>query len=115
MAIGQMQELGAEVRAERRRRDLTQAELAARAGVSREWLSRLENGARRLEADKVLGVLRALDFSLLSRDEQPTQADIAKAQQVAWTMGLEAQPISDQGFQRVLRKIVEHRLARPAA
>ena len=115
MAGGPMEELGAEVRAERHRRGLTQAELAARAGVSREWLSRLERGAPRLEADKVLGVLRVLDFSVLSQSEQPTQADIAKAQRIAWTMGLEAQPISDKGFQRVLRKIVEHRLARTAA
>ncbi len=115
MAIGAMQELGAEVRAERRRRGLSQAKLAALVGVSREWLGRLENGAPRLEADKVLGVLRALDFSVLSKNGQPTQADIAKAQKIAWTMGLEAQPISDEGFQRVLRKIVAHRLARPAA
>jgi transcriptional regulator with XRE-family HTH domain len=115
MAIGQMHDLGAEVRAERRRRGLSQAQLAAQAGVSREWLGRLENGAPRLEADKVLGVLRALDFSVVSKHEQPTQADIAKAQKVAWTMGLEAQPISDAGFQRVLRKIVAHRLRRTAA
>lgn len=115
MPIGQMPELGAEVRAERRRSGLSQVQLAAQAGVSREWLGRLENGAPRLEADKVLSVLRVLGFSLLARDAQATQADIAKAQTIAWTMGLEAQPISDDGFQRVLRKIVAHRLARPAA
>lgn len=115
MAIGQMHDVGAVVRAERRRRGLSQAKLAARAGVSREWLGRLENGAPRLEADKVLSVLRELDFSLLTKDEQPTQADIAKAQKVAWTMALEAQPLTDDGFQRVLHKIVAHRLTRSAA
>jgi transcriptional regulator with XRE-family HTH domain len=115
MALGQMHDLGVSVRAERRRRGLSQAQLAAQAGVSREWLGRLENGAPRLEADKVLSVLGVLGFSLLAQDEQPTQADIAKAQKIAWTMGLEAQPVSDDGFQRVLRKIVAHRLAHRAA
>ncbi|TCC65494.1 helix-turn-helix domain-containing protein [Kribbella pittospori] len=115
MAIGQMDDLGAAVRAERRRRQLSQAALAAQAGVSREWLSRLENGAPRLEADKVISVLRILDFSLLAQDEQPTQSDIAKAQKVAWTMALEAQALTDEGFQRVLRKIVAHRIGRSAA
>ncbi|MFI6831355.1 helix-turn-helix domain-containing protein [Kribbella sp. NPDC050241] len=115
MAIGQMDDLGAAVRAERRRRQLSQAALAAQAGVSREWLSRLENGAPRLEADKVISVLRILGFSLLAQDEQPTQSDIAKAQKVAWTMALEAQPLTDDGFQRVLRKIVAHRIGRSAA
>ncbi|HZX02856.1 helix-turn-helix domain-containing protein [Kribbella sp.] len=115
MAIGRMRELGAEVRAERHRRGLSQAELAARAGVSREWLGRLEHGAPRLEADRVLAVLQVLDFSVVAKNQQPTQADIAQAQKIAWTMGLEAQPITDEGFQRVLEKIVRHRIARSAA
>jgi transcriptional regulator with XRE-family HTH domain len=115
MAIGQMDDLGAAVRAERRRLGLSQANLAAQAGVSREWLGRLEHGARRLEADKVLSVLQVLDFSLLAKDEQPIQADISKAQKIAWTMALEAQPLTDEGFQKVLRKIVAHRVARSAA
>jgi transcriptional regulator with XRE-family HTH domain len=115
MPVDRMQRLGAEVRAERRRRGLSQAELAARAGVSREWLGRLEKGARRLETDKVLSVLQELDFSLLAREAQPTQADIAKAQKIAWTMGLEAQPLTDDGFRQVLRKVIEHRLAHSAA
>ncbi|TCO35813.1 helix-turn-helix protein [Kribbella steppae] len=115
MSIQQMAGLGAAVRAERRRRGLSQAALAAQAGVSREWLSRLENGAPRLEADKVLTIMGVLGFAVLARDEQPTQADIAKAQKVAWTMALEAQPLTDEGFQRVLRKVVARRQGRSAA
>lgn len=115
MAIRQMADLGSAVRAERRRRGLSQAALAAQAGVSREWLGRLENGAPRLEADKVLTVMGVLGFAVLPRDEQPTQADIAKAQKVAWTMALEAQPLTDEGFQRVLRKIVARRQSPSAA
>ena len=115
MAIRQMPDLGAAVRAERRRRGLSQTTLATQAGVSREWLGRLEHGAPRLEADKVLSVLAALDFAVLAKEEQPTQADIARAQRVAWTMALEAQPLTDEGFQRVLRKVVAHRRAHTAA
>ncbi len=110
-----MAELGAAVRSERHRRGLSQAELAAAAGVSREWLVRLEGGAPRLEADKVLSILNALDIAVVPQEQQPTQSDIAKAQKVAWTMSLEAQPLTEEGFQRVLRKVVAHRLARPAA
>lgn len=110
-----MAELGAAVRLERHRRGLSQAELAATAGVSREWLVRLEGGAPRLEADKVLSILNALDIAVVPKEQQPTQSDIAKAQKVAWTMSLEAQPLTDEGFQKVLRKVVAHRLARPAA
>lgn len=84
-------------------------------GVSREWLGRLEKGAPRLEADKVLSVLNTLDIAVLPKEEQPTQRDIAKAQKIAWTMSLEAQRLTDEGFQQVLRKVVAHRLARPAA
>jgi hypothetical protein len=56
-----------------------------------------------------------LGFAVLSREEQPTRADIAKAQKVAWTMALEPQPLSDEGFQRLLRKVVARRQARSAA
>ena len=115
MPITQMDELGAAVRSERSRRGLSQTALAARAGVSREWLGRLENGAPRLEADKVLRTLTVLDIRVLPKDESPTQHDIAQAQKVAWTMSLEAQPLTEDGFQKVLRKVVAHRLTRAAA
>lgn len=115
MAIGGMQQLGAAVRAARKRRNQSQAVLAAEAGVSREWLSRLENGAPRLEADKVLAVLSVVGISLVTAEEQVTQDDVAKAQQVAWTMSLEAQPVTDEGFQRILRKVVAHRVRHQAA
>jgi transcriptional regulator with XRE-family HTH domain len=44
---------------------MTQAALAARAGVSRKWLIGLEQGARtRAELGKVFDVLRALELSI---------------------------------------------------
>jgi transcriptional regulator with XRE-family HTH domain len=114
MAIRQMLDLGVAVRAERLRRGLSQVDVAARAGVSREWLGRLEHGAPRLEADKVLRTLCVLDIQVLPKRELPTQKDVARAQKVAWTMSLEAQPLSDEGFQKVLDKVVAHRLAHTA-
>lgn len=64
-------DLGAAVREARTEDQLTQAELATRAGVSREWLIGLERGARpRAELTKILGVLSALDQPLmLGREE----------------------------------------------
>lgn len=59
-------DLGAAVRDARTAAHLTQAELATRAGVSREWLIGLERGARpRAELTKILGVLSALDQPLM--------------------------------------------------
>lgn len=56
--------LGAAVRQARQDKGLTQADVAARAGVSRPWLSHLENGKRSVELGKVLAVLDALDLCM---------------------------------------------------
>lgn len=106
-------ELGAAIRAERKRRGLTQAAVAEQAEVSREWLSRLENGAPRLEVEKVLRTLHVLDIKLVTADARPTQRDIAMAQSIAWTMSLEAQSLTDDGFNKLLDKIVAQRQAHP--
>lgn len=63
--------LGSAIRRLRTDRGLTQEELAASAGVSRLWLSRVENGQRAgLEFSLILQVLDALDASLLIRDDR---------------------------------------------
>lgn len=69
-------DLGVAVREARTAAGLTQAELAERADVSREWLIGLERGTRpRAELTKILGVLAALDQPLaLGREEQATPA-----------------------------------------
>ncbi|WGX97173.1 helix-turn-helix domain-containing protein [Nocardioides sp. L-11A] len=59
-----VRDLGALVRAERHRQALTQAELADRIGVSREWVVRLEAGHPRLEAQRVLDALAVLGLVL---------------------------------------------------
>ena len=54
-------ELGAAVRQARRDLGLSQQELAARARVSRQWLSELEGGKRTAELGLVLRVLHTAD------------------------------------------------------
>lgn len=53
-------DIGAAIRAERRQRGWSQAELARRAGVSRQWLIEVEQGHDRAEAGKVISVLEAV-------------------------------------------------------
>lgn len=56
--------LGAAVRAERKAQGMTQAELATRLQVSRDWVVRLEQGHPRLEAQRVLDALAVLGVPL---------------------------------------------------
>lgn len=56
--------LGVAIRDRRQSQGLTQADLASRAGVSRQWLSQLENGKPSVEFGKVLVVLDVLDLHL---------------------------------------------------
>lgn len=65
--------LGPAVRDRRRRLDLTQAELAEAAGVSRGWLVRLEGGLDNAEPALVLAVLRVLGLGLVLRTHEPDE------------------------------------------
>ena len=76
--------LGIAVRQGRQDAALTQSELAARAGVSRPWLSQLENGKRSVEVGKVLAVIAALDLYIdIGRDlrsgRRPVVEDVLAA------------------------------------
>jgi transcriptional regulator with XRE-family HTH domain len=75
-----IQELGGEIRKARLARGLTQAELAASAGLSRETLNLLENGlVRELGARKVFNVLNKLGLELaVQRDTQPRRPDFVR-------------------------------------
>lgn len=55
---------GAAVRRARKERGLSQAALAAGAGVGRPWLSELETGKRTAELGRALSVLHALDLAI---------------------------------------------------
>lgn len=48
----------------RRRMRLSQSNLAQRLGVSRQWLSQVENGKTTVEFDLVLAALQALGYAL---------------------------------------------------
>ena len=64
----------ATIRAARRARGLTQAQLAARAGVGRQWLVALEKGHDRAELGKVISVMNALGLTLTTREDTPPPA-----------------------------------------
>ena len=57
-------DVGDAIRAERRNRQMTQAAFAAEMGVSRKWLSEIENGKQTVELGLVLAVFRRLGFNL---------------------------------------------------
>ena len=57
-------QLGAIVGMRRRELGMTQAQLAERCGVSRQWLVRFEGGTHNVETGLALRTLRALDLHL---------------------------------------------------
>lgn len=71
MELATPEELGAEIRERRVQRRWTQGDLAARAGVSRQWLSRLEAGHTGAEIGRILSVARALDVALTLGERAP--------------------------------------------
>ncbi|RZU14198.1 y4mF family transcriptional regulator [Kribbella rubisoli] len=75
MEIRSAHDLGAAVRQARARRRLTQEQLAREAGVSREWLIRLERGHARLELQLVLNTLAAAGLTLLVSDDDAATED----------------------------------------
>lgn len=71
MKIRSIRDLSAVVRGRRRDLGLSQAELAARAGVSRKWIYQFEAGKPTAELRLILRVLDALGLVLdVTYDEQ---------------------------------------------
>ena len=62
-----MADAGAALRARRTELDLSQAAVATRAGVSREWLNAVENGKSRFDFQLFLATCEALDLDVLVR------------------------------------------------
>lgn len=73
MAVQTMADAGAALRARRTEKGLTQAAVAARANVSREWLNEVENGKSRFDFGLYLAVCAALDLDVVVR-RRPTDA-----------------------------------------
>ncbi len=75
--ITNARQLGAEVREARKKRGLSQEDLAARAGVSRAWLTRFETGHPTASIEPLFRVLSALDLSLDLAQRTVTEAEAA--------------------------------------
>jgi transcriptional regulator with XRE-family HTH domain len=96
--------LGGLIRDARASQGLSQVELAARAGVSRSWLARVEAGHRGAELEPLLRLLAALDLSLTLRqggraDRGTTgeQRATASARREAWGLTAPAGGTVDHG------------------
>jgi HTH-type transcriptional regulator/antitoxin HipB len=78
MQVNSIRDLVTAVRGRRLALGLTQTELAARVGVSRQWISAFEAGRPRAELGLVIRLLHALDLRLellerdLERDPSPS-------------------------------------------
>ncbi|WP_456785721.1 helix-turn-helix domain-containing protein [Cellulomonas sp. P5_C5] len=71
-------QFGAAILGARRRADITQTDLAERAGVSRRWLVSLEQGhAERAELGKILDTLDALGLHLTVTGARRHTSDLA--------------------------------------
>lgn len=78
--ISTVDDLARLVREKRKGQRLTQAELARRAGVSRQFVSGVEAGHPRAEIGKVLDVLRALSLpALTTASNPPNHPELAEA------------------------------------
>ncbi|MFC3274930.1 helix-turn-helix domain-containing protein [Agromyces mediolanus] len=64
MLVRTLEDIGPVVRQRRRSRGITQSELAAQAGTTRQLISRIENGARDVNGRILLAVLDALELNV---------------------------------------------------
>lgn len=71
MEIRSVADVGSIVREERRSRGITQAELAADAGVGVKFLIRLEQGHPGIEVGRVFAVLEELGIALTADSDRP--------------------------------------------
>jgi transcriptional regulator with XRE-family HTH domain len=66
--------IGRNIRSHRLRKELSQAKLAARVGVSFQQLQKYERGANRVSASRLLRLARALDVPINALFEAPGDA-----------------------------------------
>ena len=64
MRVRATSDFGALIAERRKSLEMTQAELAKRADVTREWVVRLENGASAVTTHRLLRVLRELGLEV---------------------------------------------------
>jgi y4mF family transcriptional regulator len=66
-------DLGAFIRDQRHQQEMSQQTLADKIGVSRLWVSEVENGKNRAEIGLILRALSALGISLSASDSKPAK------------------------------------------
>lgn len=71
-----LEELGRRVRLNRRYQDLTQAELADRAGLSRSFIAVFETGRHGIDVTTLRRVAEALDLSLPALVDVPAADEL---------------------------------------
>lgn len=111
MRVATTAELSVAVREARTRSGISQTQLARAADVSREWVSRLENGAPRLEIEKVLRTVARLGITLETTEPEIIETDIEMADSIAWDMGLEAQNLTAEAYDRLVKRIAARRVS----
>lgn len=79
MIIRSPKDLGAAVKARRKATGLDQAALAAKVGVTRQWIGALEQGKAGAELALVLRTLRALDIPISIGEPLPAREAGPKA------------------------------------
>lgn len=57
-------QLGARLQTERRRRSMTQADLARKVGTHQKTVSAIENGSEGTKLETLLGIIAALDLDM---------------------------------------------------
>lgn len=72
MRVRTMRDVGSVIRAARLAQGLSQEALAARAGVTRRWISAIEGGKSSADLALVLGTLDVLRIELHSGSPDPT-------------------------------------------
>jgi len=82
MQVHTVRDLGAAVRQARTDQKMSQAELAAKVGVSRNWIMRLEKGHPRLEAQLVLDAMAAAGVALTTDTDDESLLEPTDS---AWT------------------------------
>jgi y4mF family transcriptional regulator len=76
MRVGNAADLGRYLRGQRRAAGLSQTDLAARAAVSRRWLSDLEQGKSTAEIGLIFKVIAALNLHLDCRPAPIPEIDL---------------------------------------
>ncbi len=70
MLVNSINDLAAAIRGRRLRAGLSQEQVAARTGVSRQWVGELERGKSTAELGLVLGLLDALELKIELDDRE---------------------------------------------